>query len=101
MAHRNQMFFSQYFEFRTLITPNIIKTVYFLGAFFMTAIGISAFFSPDHLRGYPGVETGGVFMGFLLLVVGNLVWRVFCEGIILLFSLHEVAVSIDSKAKGL
>jgi hypothetical protein len=30
-------------------------------------------------------------------VIGNLVWRILCEGAILLFSLHELLVSIDTR----
>ena len=39
--------------------------------------------------------------GILVLLVGNLVWRMMCEGAILLFSLHELLVSIDTRAKAL
>jgi hypothetical protein len=30
-------------------------------------------------------------------VIGNLVWRIMCEGAILLFSLHELLVGIDTR----
>lgn len=36
-------------------------------------------------------------LGVAALVMGNLVWRIMCEGAILLFSLHELLVSIDTR----
>ena len=37
-------------------------------------------------------------MGILALIFGNLAWRMLCEGAILLFSLHEILVSLEDKA---
>jgi len=82
---------NRYFEFRTLITPNIIKACYFFGAFIITALSIFLILSPE--------EGKGITYGILILVFGNILWRVMCEVIILLFSLHDVAVSIEARGK--
>ncbi len=37
-------------------------------------------------------------MGILALIFGNLAWRMLCEAAILLFSLHEILVSLEDKA---
>ena len=92
---------SEFFSFQKCITSPFVKTVYFLGFLVLTAGGIG-------LAGWAGMRlfeatiprglgwyyvTGGA--GILL--VGNLVWRVFCEIWIVLFNIHARLVSLDQK----
>lgn len=96
---RYTSFYAEYFAFRELVTPQLIKVIYIVGACFITAAGILSILSPETLNEY---ETGPILTrlgGILVLLVGNLVWRMMCEGAILLFSLHELLVSIDTRAK--
>jgi hypothetical protein len=91
-------FYAEYFSFRELVTPQLIKVVYLVGACFITAAGVLSIVSPDAMDEY---AAGPIFTrlgGIAALVVGNLVWRIMCEGAILLFSLHELLVSIDTRA---
>ncbi len=95
---RYMSFYGEYFAFRELVTPQLIKVIYFVGACFITAAGLLSILSPDALDGY---MAGPIFTrlgGIAALVMGNLVWRIMCEGAILLFSLHELLVSIDTRA---
>ena len=82
------------------MTPQLIKVVYIVGACFITAAGLLSILSPETLNEY---EAGPILTrvgGILVLLVGNLVWRIMmCEGAILLFSLHELLVSIDTRAR--
>ncbi len=94
-------FYAGYFAFRELVTPHLIKVVYIVGACFITAAGVWSILSPETLRGYDADPILTRFGGIMVLLVGNLVWRMACEGAILLFSLHEVLVSIDNRAKAL
>ncbi len=98
---RYTSFYAEYFAFRELVTPQLIKVVYIVGACFMTAAGLLSILSPETLNEYEAgpilTRLGGIFV----LLVGNLVWRMMCEGAILLFSLHELLVSIDTRAKAL
>jgi len=98
---RYTSFYAEYFAFRELVTPQLIKTVYIVGACFITAGGLLSILSPETLNEYEAgpilTRLGGIFV----LLVGNLVWRMMCEGAILLFSLHELLVSIDTRAKAL
>ncbi len=96
---RYMSFYAEYFAFRELVTPQLIKVVYIVGACFITAAGLLSILSPETLNEY---EVGPILTrlgGILVLLVGNLVWRMMCEGAILLFSLHEMLVSIDTRAK--
>lgn len=98
---RYASFYAEYFAFRELVTPQLIKVVYIVGACFITAAGLLSILSPEALNEYEAgpilTRLGGIFV----LLVGNLVWRMMCEGAILLFSLHELLVSIDTRAKAL
>lgn len=97
-AVRYMSFYAEYFAFRELVTPQLIKVIYFIGAGFITGAGLLSILSPDALDDY---AAGPIFTrlgGIAALVVGNLVWRIMCEGAILLFSLHELLVSIDTRA---
>jgi hypothetical protein len=92
-------FYAEYFAFRELVTPQLIEVVYIVGALFITAAGILSIVSPDTLEEY---EAGPIVIrlgGIAVLLIGNLVWRMMCEGAILLFSLHELLVSIDTRAR--
>jgi hypothetical protein len=96
---RYTSFYAEYFAFRELVTPQLIKVIYIVGACFITAAGILSILSPETLNEY---EAGPILTrlgGILVLLVGNLVWRMMCEGAILLFSLHELLVSIDTRAR--
>ena len=98
---RYTSFYAEYFAFRELVTPQLIKVVYIAGACFITAAGVLSILSPETLNEYEIGPIPSRFGGILVLLVGNLVWRMMCEGAILLFSLHELLVSIDTRAKAL
>lgn len=95
---RYTSFYAAYFSFRELVTPQLIKVVYFVGACFITAAGVLSIMSPDRLAEYEGGSILTRLGGIAVLLIGNLVWRMMCEGAILLFSLHELLVSIDTRA---
>lgn len=87
-----------YFSFRTMVTPIIVKWVYVIGMIAITIWGIIVMFGGG--GGYYGSPRGGFFfIGLSIIVLGNLIWRVICEEIILIFSIHEVLASIERKTK--
>ncbi|MGZ8384173.1 MAG: DUF4282 domain-containing protein [Nitrospira sp.] len=91
-------FYADYFSFRELVTPQLIKVVYLVGACFITGAGLLSILSPETWNEY---EVGPMLTrlsGIFVLLIGNLVWRMMCEGAILLFSLHELLVSLDLRA---
>jgi hypothetical protein len=94
-------FYAEYFSFRELVTPQLIKVVYLVGACVITGAGLLSILSPETWNEY---EVGPMLTrlsGIFVLLIGNLVWRMMCEGAILLFSLHELLVSLDLRAKAL
>lgn len=96
---RYMSFYAEYFAFRELVTPQLIKVVYIVGALFITAAGILSIVSPDTLDEYEAGPIVTRLGGIAVILIGNLVWRMMCEGAILLFSLHELLVSIDTRAR--
>jgi len=38
-----------------------------------------------------------LFIGLGIIVLGNILWRLICEGTILMFSVHEILGSIERK----
>jgi uncharacterized membrane protein (UPF0136 family) len=78
-----------------MVTPIIVKWVYAIGMIAITIGGIVTMFRRNDYY-----ESGGGFwMGLGIIVVGNLLWRVACEGIILIFSIHDILASIERKIK--
>ena len=93
---------SEYFSFQKCITSPFVKTVYFLGFLALTAggIGLTGWAAMRLFEANIPRELGWYYVagGVGILLVGNLVWRVFCEIWIVLFNIHARLVSLDQKA---
>ena len=94
---------SDYFSFQKCITSPFVKAIYFLGFLALTAGGIGLagwaamrLYEASIPRGLGWYYVAG---GIGILLVGNLVWRVFCEIWIVLFNIHERLVSLDQKTE--
>ncbi len=79
-----------FFSFRTMISPHLIKIIYVLGMMGLSIIGFGMIVY---------AEPAAMWMGPAVIVLGNLLWRIFCEGLILLFSMHDILGSIDKELK--
>jgi len=78
-----------FFAFRRMLSASIVRILYVLGMVALTFIGVVLLLSVNE----PLVSMGG----FLLITVGNLIWRLLCESMILAFSMHELLASIDRR----
>jgi len=87
-----------YFSFERMITPAFVKVVYFLGFIALTAAGVAlAVWSGMQLNDATIDRMLGwryVAAGVALVLVGNIVWRVFCELWVVLFGIHAELVSV-------
>lgn len=88
------------FTFRKLITPPIIKALFWILALALVVIGFV------HIIGV--ASTGGILfalVGFLALILGVITLRIYCEVILIFFfiqeAVHEVRDSIDSIGESL
>ena len=81
-----------YFSFRRMITLQVIQVVYFIVAGLITLGGLAALFSGDGMMA--GLIPGGAFMGLILLIFANILWRMWCELIIVFFRINSTVSDI-------
>jgi hypothetical protein len=79
-----------FLKFRKMITPVFIQVVFWLGLLGNLVASIVL------------ISRGGVSVlgGFLLLLFGSLMVRVYCELIILLFRIYDSLKNIERKGSG-
>jgi len=87
-----------YFSFERMITTTFVKVLYFLGFIALTAAGVAlAVWAGMQLNDATISRALGwryVAFGVTLVLVGNIVWRVFCELWVVLFGIHSELVSV-------
>lgn len=89
------MDFNELLSFRKMITPTIIKILFWIGA------GLAALAGLIMIIG--GLATRNallMFMGLLYILIGPILIRVYCELIILLFKIYEEIVAIRKSIGG-
>ena len=79
---------SGFLGFKKFITPVLIKWIYLLGVVVIVIYSLIVAFKGG---------VWGVLIGLLSITLGNVGWRVFCEWIILMFSIQETLVDILNK----
>ena len=79
-----------------MVSGSLIKILYALGAIGITIFSFVMFSNASQSR-YGG--TGLFLLGLGYLILGNLFWRIICEGIIIIFKIFEKLNQIESKLK--
>lgn len=79
------MILLDFFLFRRMITDEVMILLHPLGSLLIFVLSVLAVVQGFRLGG-PGQ---GVVSAVVLLVFGNLLWRVFCEGLVALVAIHE------------
>jgi hypothetical protein len=89
-----------FFSFRLMISTGLIKILYPLGALALLIAPFAClFFLPKDFL--PTVTTAVPWEIMLLsMIIGQVSWRVFCEQLILLFSIHESLKKSEGRAAG-
>ena len=75
-----------FIAFKTMISSGIVIFVWIFGAIFLTGYSIYAMTGGTE---YPA------WYGIVALTLGNLAWRLVCEGIIVMFSIHDRLAAIE------
>lgn len=83
---------NEYLTFRKMITPTVIQVVFWLGLLVVLVSGVGAMFA--------GEMGGGFFKGLAILVFGSLLWRIYCELIIVFFSMNDSLAQIRKNTTG-
>ncbi|OWZ84672.1 DUF4282 domain-containing protein [Natranaerobius trueperi] len=84
----------EFVSFNKMITPTIIKIIFWIGVAVSIFIGLSSIVSGMAAQFGGGFQ---VFFGLIILVVGPLTSRVYCELLIVIFKMHESLNNIDNK----
>ena len=103
----NAFNWKDFLSFKTMITLKVIQIMYVVIAVIITIAGLVTMFSGGSNRGdyggyggFGSLMPGGFFGGLLLIIFGNVVWRIWCELIIGFFRINKSLNNIDDKTKG-
>ena len=91
-----------FFSFQRLLSADFIRILYFAGMVFITLSGIFMIVGAGQGLGVEipvDARIPAKLQGVLLLVLGNLFWRIICEGWIVLFVIHEKLTNIEANTK--
>ncbi|MFW5981314.1 MAG: DUF4282 domain-containing protein [bacterium] len=85
---------NDFIKFDKLITPSIIKVIFWIGIAITIISGLVAMIS-----GIASTYGGGgqVLMGLVTIIIGPLFVRVYCEILIIIFKINENLVNINEK----
>lgn len=73
-----------YLTFRKMVTPAFIQVIFWIGVVVVIVGGLLAM-------------DRSILMGFLGMLVGLLVWRIYCELMLILFKIYERLGEIADK----
>jgi hypothetical protein len=91
-----------FFSFQRLFSADFIRLLYFAGMIVITLSGIFMILGMAKGLGFDIPVVARIpekVQGAFLLVLGNLVWRILCEGWIVLFVIHEKLADIESNTR--
>ncbi|MFL8939030.1 DUF4282 domain-containing protein [Rossellomorea oryzaecorticis] len=82
----------QFLNFNKMITPTIIKAIFWVGVVISVISGLIMIIS--------GAASGGIqiFGGLLTIVIDPLLTRIYCELLIVLFKMHEALQTIKENS---
>ena len=93
-----------FLSFKTMITLQIIQIVYVVVAILITIGGLAAMFGGGggyggYGAGIPFFPVSGFFGGLIILIVGNIGWRMWCELIIVFFRMNKTLNNVEINTK--
>jgi len=83
-----------FLAFRKMVTPAIIQVIFWIGVVVCVVAGLGAIVGGSALPTGMG-GGGGVLSGFLILVFGPILVRVYCELLIVLFRIYDSLSAIQ------
>lgn len=89
---------SEFLSFKKMITLQIIQIVYLVGAILLTLASLAMMFGGSS-SDYGSLMPGGFVTGLIFLVCGNILWRVYCELIIIFFRINKTLGDIEKNTR--
>jgi hypothetical protein len=87
-----------FWAFRTMVTPVIIQIIFWVGTLAAVVAGaVMIIYAANHYE--PGMGRY-IFKGALLLILGPLGMRVYCEILIVFFRINETLTEIKHAVEG-
>ena len=83
---------NDFFSFRTMFTVEWVKASYVFGTIAIVVVGL--WMCGEAIA---DESLDMLYIGLVLLGIGPIVWRLYCEAWIVFFRIHETLVSIDKK----
>lgn len=88
---------SEFLSFKKMITLQIIQIVYIVGAILITLSSLAMMFGGS--SDYGSMMPGGFVPGLIFLVCGNILWRVYCELVIIFFRINKTLGDIEKNTR--
>ena len=86
-----------FLAFRRMVTPAIIQIIFWIGVAICIIAGLVAIVGGSAL---PGAGGSGALYGLVVLVVGPILVRVYCELLIVLFRIYDSLSAIEKNTRG-
>lgn len=87
----------EFLSFRKMISPLVIKILYLIGIVAIVLFSLYLFFTSFNMIRHFQLFIMQFFGSILLLIFGNLSWRVSCETLLLFFSMHDELKKLNNK----
>jgi hypothetical protein len=78
-----------FLNFEYFITKPMMSAIYLIGVIIITLISIGLFIGGRSSPFSYINPSSGYLAAIVLFIVGNLVWRIVCEGITVIYSIYE------------
>jgi hypothetical protein len=87
-----------YFNFDKFITPSIIKWIWVIGAVIITLMGLAVATTPT---GYYAPKWENNLYGSIIIVLGNVFWRILCEAQMVQYKIYGALDYIEKNMRSL
>ena len=94
---KGERIMEDFLKFKKMFTPVIIQILFWIGVVGSVIMGIISIVGGASAR-YGG--GGMVFVGFMLIIIGPIVSRVYCEILIVVFSINDTLTEMKNLLKG-
>lgn len=91
--------FANFISFKKFISTFLIQFIYVIGVIFITITGLSKLFEKQHEMFGFSSSGNNTLMGIMIIIAGNLLWRLVCEASIVIFSMHDTLSAIEHELK--
>jgi len=93
----------RFVNFEEFITPKVMSIIYLLGVIVIILVSLAAIAmsfktgsSSFYYQSEPSIDWMMIVAGILYFIFGNLIWRMICEFVVVIFKIHDSIESVDN-----